>query len=280
MERTLDLFFELSNEYRIGILQALLDKPGRITAIAKEIGINNQECSRHINRLSEAGLIVKEEGGSYHITPYGTAVLKLNSGYEFLSRNKEYFITHSLSKLPDRFVARIGDLRESQLTPDVMVSIGEFESIIREAEKYVWVVIDQRTPSVRPLIARAVKRGVEIRSLSQVSREGYGVGKRDIDEADERIILDGYIAGQAVSGDIDDPSVFLYMSEKAAFIAFPLEDGSFDYIGFTTTDEKAVNLCSDIFRHCWERAYIIPIPEFTERTHIYLKSQGVDLGNP
>ena len=280
MERTLDLFFELSNEYRIGILQSLIGKPGRITTIAKEIGINNQECSRHVNRLSENGLITKDEGGSYRITPYGSAVLKLNSGYEFLSRNKEYFITHSLSKLPDRFVARIGELKESQLTPDVMVSIGEFESIIREAGEHVSVIIDQRTPSVRPLIARAVERGVEIRALSQVKREHYSAGKRDIDEDDERIILDGYIAEQTVSGDIDDPSVFLYMSEKAAFVAFPLEDGSFDYIGFSTTDEKAVSLCFDIFKHCWERAYIIPIPEFTERTHQYLKSQGVDIGKP
>ena len=280
MERTLDLFFELSNEYRIGIMRFLMDKPGRITTIAQEIGINNQECSRHVNRLSEAGLIVKDEGGSYRITPYGVAVLELNSGYEFLSMNKEYFITHSLSKLPDRFVARIGDLKESQLAPDVMVSISEFESVIREAEEHVWVIIDQRTPSVRPLVARAVERGVEIRALSLVSREHYGVGKREIDETDERIILDGYIAGQALSGDIDDASVFLYMSEKAAFIAFPLEDGSFDYIGFTTTDEKAVSLCSDIFEHCWERAYIIPIPEFVERTHQYLESQGVDIGKP
>ena len=279
MERTHDLFFELSNEYRVNILRALADKPGRITAIANEIGINNQECSRHMTRMTGDGLIRKSEDGSYHLTPYGRAILRLIPGYEYLSKNREYFTTHTLAKLPDRFVARIGELNESRLTPDVMVSIGEFESILREAQEYAWVIIDQRTPSVRPLVARVFERGVELRSLSMFG-EHYDEGKRELNEEDERIILKGYIDGQAESGDLDDASIFLYMSEKAAFIAFPLEDGTFDYRGFTTTDPKAIALCADLFKHCWEQAYIVPKPEFIDRMHRYLKSQGFDIEEP
>ena len=276
MEKTHDLFFELSNEYRVSILQALAEKPGRITAIANEIGINNQECSRHMNRMTGDGLIRKSEDGSYHLTPYGGAILRLMPAYEFLSKNREYFTTHSLAKLPDRFVARMGELNESRLTPDVMVSIGEFESILREAQECAWVIIDQRTPSVRPLVARAVERGVEIRSLSMF-RDHYNEGKRDLNEADERTIIKGYKDGQVESGDLEDASIFLYMSEKAAFIAFPLEDGTFDYLGFTTTDLEAVALCADLFKHCWEGAYIVPKLEFLGRTYRHLKSQGLDL---
>jgi predicted transcriptional regulator len=196
--------------------------------------------------------------------------------YEFMSRNRDYFTTHSLAKLPDRFVARIGEFNGSRLTPDVMVSIGEFESILREAQERVWVIIDQRTPSVRPLVARAVERGVEIRSLSMF-RDHYNEGRRVLNEVDERIIIEGYRDGKAESGDLEDAIIFLYMSEKAAFIAFPLEDGTFDYLGFSTTDPEAVALCADLFEHCWEGAYIVPKPEFLGRTITYLKSQGLDL---
>jgi predicted transcriptional regulator len=276
MERTHDLFFELSNEYRVNILQALANKPGRITAIANEVGINNQECSRHMTRMTGDGLIRKSEDGSYHLTPYGRAILRFIPGFEYLSKNRDYFISHTLAKLPDRFVARIGDLNESRLTPDVMVSIGEFESILREAQEYVWVIIDQRTPSVRPLVARVLERGVKLRSLS-VFGEHYDEGKRELNEEDERIILQGYIDGQVESGDLEDASIFLYMSEKAAFIAFPLEDGSFDYRGFTTTDPKGILLCADLFKYCWEQAYIVPKPEFIDRIYRYLKSQGLDI---
>jgi predicted transcriptional regulator len=276
MERTHDLFFELSNEYRVNILHALAEKPGRITAIANEIGINNQECSRHMNRMTGDGLIRKSDEGSYHLTPYGGAILRLMPAYEFLSKNREYFTTHSLAKIPGRFVARIGALTDSRLTPDVMVSIGEFESILRGAEEYAWVIIDQRTPSVRPLVARAVERGVEIRSLSMF-REHYNAGKRVLNEEDERIIIQSFKDGQAEAGDLEDARIFLYMSEKAAFIAFPLEDGTFDYLGFTTTDPDAIELCADLFRHCWEEAYIVPKSEFIDRSYRYLKSQGLDI---
>lgn len=276
MERTHDLFFELSNAYRVGILLALVEKPGRITSLANEVGINNQECSRHISRMTDDGLIGKNEDGSYRLTSYGRAILSLMPGFRFLADNRDYFIIHSLAKLPGRFVTRIGELEGSRLTPDVMISIGEFEAILREAEEYVWVVIDQRTPSVRPLVARAAERGVQIRSLSKFGQH-YDEGKRELNEADERIISQAYRDGLAESGDIEDARIFLYMSEKTAFIAFPLEDGTFDYIGFTTSDPEALDFCKDLFWYCWDESYVVPKAEFLERHLKHLRDRGLDL---
>jgi len=49
--------------------------------------------------------------------------------------------------------------------------------------------------------------------------------------------------------------VYLYMSEKeVAALAFPSLDGKFDYIGFTSTDEKSHKWCEDLFKYYWERA--------------------------
>lgn len=277
MERLYELHFELSNEDRVSILQLLKERPEKLTHISKEIQISNQQCIRHLNRLVEAGMVTKTVEGLYRLTPFGEISLKLNRGFSFIAQNRDYFLTHTLDKLPDQFVARVGDLTESWTTPDVMVSIGEFESIIREAEEFLWVIIDQRTPSVRPLIARAVERGVVIRSLSLIKRENYGRAQRDLDEADERIILNSFRDEQAVAGDLEDSGIYLYMSEKAVFVAFPSEDGSFDYLGFSSTDNRAISLCVDLFNYYWDRAYIIPLIEMVERTLKSLKRQGIKI---
>lgn len=277
MERLYDLHFELSNEDRLNILNLLKERPEKLTRISNEVKITNQQCIRHLNRLVEAGFVTKTIESHYRLTPFGDISLKLNEGFSFISQNRDYFLSHTLEKLPDQFIARIGDLTDSWLTPDVMVSIGEFESVIREAEVFIKVIIDQRTPSVRPLVARAVERGVEIRSLSLIKREYYGRAQRDLNEEDERIILKSFRDDQAVAGDLDDSGVFLYMSEKAVFVGFPLEDGSSDYIGFSSTDPKAISFCVDMFNYYWTKSYVVPKHEMIDRSIKYLKRQGLDL---
>ena len=145
MERLYGLHFELSNEDRLSILQLLKERPGKLTGISKEVQITNQQCIRHLNRLIEARMVTKTMEGFYRLTPFGVISLKLNKGFSFIAQNSDYFLTHSLDKLPDSFVSRIGELSGSWVTPDVMVSIGEFEAIFREADEFVWVIIDQRT---------------------------------------------------------------------------------------------------------------------------------------
>jgi len=277
MERLHDLYFELSNEDRLSILNLLKEKPEKLTRISTKIQITNQQCIRHLNRLVESGLVTKTIENLYRLTPYGNISLMLNHGFSFIAQNRDYFQTHTLKKLPDWFVLRIGDLRDSWLTPDVMVSIGEFESILRNADVFIKVIIDQRTPSVRPLIARAVERGVEVKSLSLIKREYYDRAQRELVEKDEKVIVQSFRDGKAETGDLDDSGVFFYMSEKAAFVCFPLEDGSSDYLGFSSENMDFISLCSDIFDYYWTKAYIVPKHEMVDRMINYLKNRGLDL---
>jgi predicted transcriptional regulator len=72
-----DLLFEISNEDRHGILLLIQGKALRITDIAKEMGLNNPETRRHVSRLQEVGLIQRDVGGYYNLTPYGEASMLL-----------------------------------------------------------------------------------------------------------------------------------------------------------------------------------------------------------
>ena len=249
--------------------------PKKLTEISKEIGITHQQCMRHLNRLVETLLIVKNHDGNYQLTSYGGIILQLQPGFDFITRHRDYFVTHALSKLPQRFVYRIGELSNSTRLGDVMELISENESIIKETEEYLWVIINKRTRSVRPYVARAIERGVKIRSISVKSYVPSLDVKREIVEEDELVVIRGEADGRVEVADIEDFPVYMYLSEKAMTIAFPQEDASFDYTGFASRDPEALRFCKDLFTHYWNETNAIPRNEIVQRHKDYLNKHGI-----
>ncbi len=112
MERLCDLLFEVSNEDRLRILLRLGEGPMNVTGLSRELGVTTQEASRHLSRLGETGLTVKDPEGFHRITPYGE--LTLVQDLDFTSRHRDYFRTHVLSGIPGEFVSRMGELVDSR----------------------------------------------------------------------------------------------------------------------------------------------------------------------
>ena len=137
------LFFELSNEHRHLILLYLQKKAMRLTDIAREMKLNNPEIRRPITRLRDVSLIGRDVEGFYHLTPFGEVVLKQLKEMEFTFLQRKYFTSHSLTNLPSDLIRRIGDLQECTLTSDIMDFLYKIETIIKEAEEYVWFYVDQ-----------------------------------------------------------------------------------------------------------------------------------------
>jgi predicted transcriptional regulator len=275
MERLCSVYFELSNEERVEILKILERSPQNFTYICEKLSLNSQQCSRHLTRLLEAELIEKKPDGAYHISNYGRILLKLGQSIDFTSARRDYFLTHDLSKIPYEFVTRLGDLSNSSFTQDVMSSISEFESIINEAEEFLWVIINKRTRSVRPFIARAIERGINLKSISPTSYIPQIDVKRAISESDELIIIRAEGDGRVEVADTEQFDVYLWVSEKASFLSFPLNDGTFDYTGFISSDQRAVQFCRDLFNYYWKRVRIIPRVELVERHLQYVNYYGV-----
>jgi predicted transcriptional regulator len=275
LERLSDLHFELSNEDRLKILVLLRNKPRKLTEISREIGITHQQCMRHLNRLVDNLLIVKNLRGEYKVTSFGRIVLRLHPSFEFIAKHRDYFATHTLSNLPHEFVSRIGELSNSTRLYDVMELISENESIIKEAEKFLWVIINKRTRSVRPFVAKAIERGVQVKSISVKSYVPSLDVKREIVEADEIVVIKGEKSGLVKVADAEDFPVYMYLTEKAMTIAFPQEDGSFDYTGFTSKDQMTLQYCKDLFLYYWKEVEIIPSNKLVERHIEYLNKHGI-----
>jgi predicted transcriptional regulator len=255
MEDLYELFFEVSSEDRHRILLQLEKEAMNVTRLSKELGLGAQECSRHVTRLGKVGLTQKDVDGLLRLTSYGELVLRLLPGYEFVSRHRGYFSSHSLAGLPREFVGRIGELADSGYTSDVMVAISGIEAMMRGAEEYIWIIHDQYLMSAYPLASEAVGRGVRFRTIDpKVYRPPVEL-KGEVSANDRRILTQAMTDGLLKTTTLERFDVFLWMSEReVAVIAFPTLDGMFDYLGFTSTNENAHKWCADLFEYYWARA--------------------------
>ncbi len=259
MENLYELLFELSNEDRHRILLQLNVEEMTVTSLSEKLNLSKQEVSRHISRLSNAELSQKRSNGSYYLTQYGKLALKQLDGFDFISQYKRYFSSHSLAHLPNEIIHRIGELKGSQYINDISVTYYNIEKMIQEAKEYVWLITDHYLSSVFPLYARAHERGVKVRTIEAKDwvvppeiNEGYtNLPKRDI-----QTINNARLSGLLEEGLLKKLDVYLYLSEKEVAIAsFPLPDGRFDYLGFSSENEQGHKWCEDLFKYYWKRTF-------------------------
>jgi len=254
LERFHDLMFEVSNEDRVSILRELRKERSTYSDLSRKLDITTQEVSRHLSRLTENGLTTRRTDGLLELTSYGELVLRQLNAVEFTSKHREYFVSHVLNGLPDKFVSRMGELRECTLNLDVMVSIHRVQKILQEAEEYVWDINLPYIASAFPYIKGSFERGVEGRFLHG---ETLHVPDEMRDERD-RVFSDQQVRNLKVEGvykeRLVEAGLIIYMSEKElALLCFPDSDGRFDYRGFTSTDPDALAWCRDVFLHYWEQ---------------------------
>jgi len=250
LEELCNLFFELSNEERMNILRELQKGSANITGLSRTIDISTQEVSRHVSRLIERDVVYKDGSGSYWLTPFGDLVLSQIPGLSFASVHRKYFKDHVLSHLPPNFLCRIGELGGSDLVDDVMVVFHNVERMIAEAEEYIWRLTDRYNMMALPYLEAATERGVKFH-LMQTKGFEY---PPDWPGAGE-VLGNARLKGTLKVKISDSADLFIAMSEKeVAIVSFPLVNGRFDYLGFTSKDRRVHRWCADVFQFHWERA--------------------------
>ena len=178
IERLGDLYFELSNEDRLGILHRFRDTSMNVTRLARDLEITAQECSRHMARLSEAILVARNPEGAYSLTPYDRLSLNLIAAQSFVAENRDYFNAHSIDTHPRELVARIVELGAGKTTGNAMVTFSIVENIMRDAKDYLVMIHDQYLPSILPLCVTALKRGITMRSVELKAKPPAGASTR------------------------------------------------------------------------------------------------------
>lgn len=246
-----DLFFELSNETRVDILELLAAEPQRLTDLSNNLSLPAQEISRQLNRLDKMKMVIKDPEGQYHTTPYSRHLLSLIPSYDFLYRHQDYFTTHTLSTLPEMFVSRIGELRACSYEHDIMTVLHRLENTLRDAEEYIHIMLDQMVSHTLPILEEKVKAGLEFHFLTTKElNPPTGVWRRfnvKPSELDNPMRLDTRF--------LDDVVLGLIITEReVGLITFKTVEEEIDYTGFNSDDETCQRWASDVFSYYWEKA--------------------------
>jgi predicted transcriptional regulator len=240
MEALCDLLFELSNEDRLKILLGLEKGPKNLIKIAKELDTSAQGTSRNVARLVETSLISRNPDGEYELTQYGSVSLKLLSSHEFLSRNRQYFLSHDASVLPYEFVHRLGELSVSSIQEDFVTNYLLEGEMLKQAEEYFYATGDQFNVHAKSIIPEKLNLGVEIRTIlpeTIVPPPGF----RPASGPDRRLLPKVQVA--------------ITVNDKKAFFGLPLLDGKFDQgVRFVSEDLKFRKWCLELFNHYWDQS--------------------------
>lgn len=250
-KRVCDLLFELSSSGRMNILLEIQKQSLILSHISKRLDMTVTETSRHLQRLSEAKLVEKDVDSSYHLTPFGELTLSMLTSIDFTSRHREYFLEHSVSRLPHEFVSRIGELSAGILGTDVMAGFRRVELMLQEAQEYMWILSDQILMSTVPIIEERVKCGVESRSiLPENIVPPPGFKPLQVNMMPARMYQLRFIA---------NVEAIIVMTERKAIFCLPDLRGSIDYTGFFSDDPRFHKWCSDLYLYYWEKAKPIVI---------------------
>lgn len=245
-----DLYFELSNEDRINILNILSERSLNLTKLSKRIGITNQECSRHLSRLIEAKLVKKTPNSQYQTSQYGELVLRTKRGQSFIFKHRDYFNSHSLRSVPESFVNRIGELSESQYIGDVMVVFQNIDRMFRKAEEFAYRITDQYLLLAVPSSLAATKAGLKFKIITNNNID-YPQEFEKTTAPFQKLMQQGYF----IPKELERVDVFLAMSEnEVAALSFPDTSGKYDYLGFTSKGNSTLKWCKDLFEYYWDKA--------------------------
>ena len=248
LNEMVELLFDLSSIDRLTLLLTLRkEKNLRLTQLAQKINATIPETSRHLGRLKEAKVIERKSDGSYSVTTYGQLVFLLLSSFSFLSKTREYFLSHDISFLPQGFIERIGELSTYAYTPNVSSVLRHIEQVISSANEYIWLMADQ-VVITGPSIAQTIgNRDVSISVImpkSSLMPERYQHAQTLLrDRLELKLLPD------------EDAKVAIAMNEKIAIITFADLKGKIDFdSGFSSSSVDFHRWCNDLFNFYWSRS--------------------------
>lgn len=137
---------------------------------------------------------------------------------------------------------------------DVMVVIRSVEMLIQGAKEFIWNLNDQYVSSSFHLLGEALKREVKTRSIDLKHYTWDPKIRSALSDEDLNAIKTARTLGLLRERTLEKIEIFLWISEGEAVMALPRLDGKFDYLGFSSSGERARKWCRDIFDYYWEKA--------------------------
>ncbi|QUC65711.1 transcriptional regulator [Nitrosopumilus sp. K4] len=248
-ENTSAEFLELASEVRLKILFELVEKPSRITTLAKKFNVSAQEIHRNFERMVNTGLISKQKDNNYGLTTFGRAMCTQIHSVSYLSQNKKYFSNHGFGNLSPKFLRRIGDLSNSEEITGVAKVLETWKKIYRSADEYIFNVLDETPLDLIELMIKRVKRGTKYRHIISENASIPKGRKKLLEKSGFYPLLESEKIQRRM---LNSVQVSVILNENSAALMFPDLTGKPDLRSmFYSKDESFHEWCLDYFKHCW-----------------------------
>ena len=255
LENTEQTFIELASEQRLSILLRLTEEDIKLSQLAKDLSVTMQEVHRNINRLMEVGLIKKYAEGTFSLTTFGDTIIKQIPAYDFLSRNKEYFLDHNLGQIPMKFGHRIGALNNSDYVSGLVAVIERWKQLYNESSEYIYGMVPQiPLELIESVIPKIKNDGVKFNYIlpqkaivpkkrtQLLTQSGY----YDLLKMEKKIVDRRMV---------DRVQVAVVLNERQATVMFPTvkdkTSADMNSMFYSRDDSLFHEWCLDYFRYCW-----------------------------
>jgi predicted transcriptional regulator len=244
------LFLELASETRCAILASLLNRPAKLSTLARELDVTVQEVHRNVNRMAEAGL-VRRADGIFYLTEFGRMATRQAQGLLFMESHAKFFEDHTLDGLPDKFAQRMAALQGCELVSSVTPVLERLKKLEAGTDKSLKIMVSQAWVEEGKILARKASGGTEVLTI---------VGKNTVfpREVMESIMqpLDKLRSAEMIkSRMVDHVSIALYISDGQAAVMFPTAKGEPDMGSMLASADPAfIEWCNDLFDYTWSQA--------------------------
>lgn len=168
-----------SSRLKIQILLTLLHTKAALGRLREVTGSTSQALIPKIRSLEKQGLI-ESFNYEYRLTPQGRVVAVNVKGFVRLvggiNQHHTFLADHDLSDLPEPFIARIGDLYNSEpkqdTTTDMFYVYSHYLEILKDA-LYIHGISSVASPGLAQFIAEKVVTGIAVELV--VNKEVIGL---------------------------------------------------------------------------------------------------------
>ena len=255
-------FLELASEQRLNIIFNLLEKKSKISKMAKELDATVQEVHRNFERLTDAGLIVKDKEGYFDLTTYGKTICTQIPDLVFVSKYRKYFEDHDFGDIPMKFIQRIGALARGQHVKGFVKGLEQWKSICKDAYEYIYYILSEvPLDFIEPLVNR-VRKGVKCNYIFSESTIVPKGRKELLEKLGFKKLIEKGLVERKMKKQV---KVIVVLNEKEACVMFPTIEGDADMSQmFYSNDPLFHEWCLDYFRYCWYGSDIFQESKLTE----------------
>ncbi len=246
------LFFELAGDLRLSMLTKLSQKSYRLSQLASELDATMQEAHRNMTRLIDSGLVAKDKEGELVLTAYGRTVVTIIPGYDFLYRNRDFFLDHSLGDLPPKFIQRMGAFQNCEIVHGVMAILQRWKNLYSESEKYIREIMAQVPLDLIETVSSRVEAGVKFYYIFASN----AVVPKGRTQLLQKVGWRNFISrGLVERRMLPEVKVMMIFNEKQGCVLFPNMKGEPDLnMMFYGEDKEFLEWCADLFNYQWEKA--------------------------